>query len=687
MNTPYTTPNALIYRDPWLFVKKHRVLATSVGILVATCTMVYSLAFYHNKYSSDAMVLIKDSAISTSYVLPEQNYAIQTTSSNASNPVLNTMGLLKSESISDALWQYLKTQHPEELQKLHLKTQEDWRAYFAEGRSLLKAKNMPATDMITLEFKWETPEVAKGGLETVLKAFQDTSKNINRAEQESRSKYLANQVVDIEQKLADLRERKSKYKQEMQTINISQESTKLADESIRLASRLNEVEAEASGKEAEFLRYQNMLHLSPENALNGTALGMNTTLNDLQNKLYQLNQQYAELKITLTPKNPKLQEITSQIEAAKENIKSEMTRTLTSSSTKNGKNAVAISDSTRGTIISQMVSARAESIQSYTQAQVMHKRLADIDKLIHDLPNKEQQLANMEEEEKSLSSALDTLRQKQLEAQLKQAETLSNVFIIDKPRLPGSPKFPTKIHLLFIGLLGGILAGMGAAWARYYWGAAMTTGERRQAFRPNPPEVSPEPAVSKPEVRYAINNPPVEPIAPLIFEPVSVSQPQPEPVAIPEPVNSQDDWEWTLNDLYPGKEGTTQEILKQTADLPDWVKPTVSKVSGYSFANDPIEEDTDDSAPVDVFQEMATKHGVVEETVKESAVSTEWTLPSVSTVSTYSPAETLTAPDNTETVTEDVAPVDEVTDNKKKVEINGNLKKRVYEALCASKHS
>jgi uncharacterized protein involved in exopolysaccharide biosynthesis len=452
--------------SPKVFLKillQHRALFIGVALFIWAWMLVYTLFGYHPKYTSQGMLLIRDSAITDRYVLPDQNYAISTTSSSSSSPVLNTMGLLKSQQVSDALWQYFLEKHPDELQKRHIATQLQWEGFFANGKNLIKTKNEPGTDLIQVQLAWTNPIEAKEGLGTVLKALQDTSLDVNRAEQINRKKYLEQQVKQLEDKLNDVRQKKSTYKSEKNISNLVREGDDLATASIDLATRLNQLEAEAQGKEMEYGRYRKMLHLSSESAMTASALGMNDNLNKLHTKYYELSQTYASMKTTLTDKNPRLQALRSQMEQVEKSIQDETGRTL--GQAKNAKSAnsmPAVADIPRSNVINQMVTAQAESIRLHAEAEMIKNRLKQVDTEIQALPTMEQSLNTLEDQERSLSSALSTLRQKQLEAQIKEADTLSNIFIINNPSLPIHASFPGQPTVLLMGFVLGLAGAIAA---------------------------------------------------------------------------------------------------------------------------------------------------------------------------------------------------------------------------------
>ena len=134
-------------------------LMVGVALFIWCWMLVYGLFFYQPAYTTESMVLIKDSAITADYVTAEVGYT--TTSSNAANPVLNTMELLYSATVSDAMWTFFKTKHPEALRRLKIKNRKAWGTYYKDGSDFISAKNKPGTDLILIKFTWSDPKLAK----------------------------------------------------------------------------------------------------------------------------------------------------------------------------------------------------------------------------------------------------------------------------------------------------------------------------------------------------------------------------------------------------------------------------------------------------------------------------------------------------------------------------------------------
>jgi len=447
------------------FISRNLGLIISVSLLVAVWMLVYTFTMFHPKYAAKATVIIKDSAITNRYVEPEQYYAMQTTTSTSSNPVLNTMGILKSEAISVALWDYFNRNHPEELKRLKIKSKQEWDSYYQDGSAFIKAKNQPGTDLIGIQFSWGEPVIAQESLIVVVKAFQDASRDLNKEEQISRTKFLSRQMGDIEAQLLAIRKQKSQYESKNATVSIKRESDDLAGSRMELSNKLAQLQAEAQGKENVVRRYRQMLGMSPEAALRGAALGQNGTMTKLQDELYRLQQLHSFLSASLTDHNPKVREVQAQIDQVKANIMQEKARVMGPFGAEEVDGEV-IADSTRGELIGDMLKAQGEAQDLWAQASVIQRRLAQINADIRQFPTTAIGLANLEQQESTLSTALDHLRQKVMEGKMKEAQTLSNVFVVDAPRLPEHPSFPNRIHLIVISILMALGSGVSLAFIK-----------------------------------------------------------------------------------------------------------------------------------------------------------------------------------------------------------------------------
>ncbi|MDX2086123.1 MAG: GNVR domain-containing protein [Candidatus Melainabacteria bacterium] len=443
---------------------REKFWVAAVSLFVWCFTLGYGLFIHKPSYVSESVVMIKDSAVTARY-LTDAPY--QTTSSSSANPVVNTQGLLRTKSVSDAVYEYFVAHYPSVLQAQKINNAREWAAFFGDGSRFIKSKNIPGSDLIQISFAWPNPEVAQQALSEALKAFQQASLALNRTEQITRGAFLDKKVADIRKRLGEVRAEKSAYMKKHGQVNINWETQEMARQRLELQMRISQTRAFAQGKEAEYRRYQEMVKLSPSESLTATAVGQNATMAKLQDRLYDLTQTHERLSATLTDTNPKVQELQAQINQAKADIETEMKRTLGESGKAPSR---VVADVTGGEVIERMASTYADSSRLKNELNTLQASYNKIEAQAKALPEVQAKLMAYEQEERGLSTALDSLNQKELEAQMKVAETLSNVFIVDPPRTPAKPQFPAQSHVIVLGLLAGLMLGLGAALVKHQVG-------------------------------------------------------------------------------------------------------------------------------------------------------------------------------------------------------------------------
>jgi uncharacterized protein involved in exopolysaccharide biosynthesis len=451
-------------------IQQHSKLALSVMIAIFALTSVYSMTAYKPKYNSAASVVIKNSPMTSSY-LTNETYA--TTTSSLSNPILNTMELLKSDTVARTVWQDVLIKHPTELQKLKLKTLDQWRGRFGDGKSFIKAKNIPGTDVIYLGFNWSDPSIAQEGMAAVLKAFMQASLEQNQSEHHQRFLYLTKQAADLKKRLFAIRENIALFKKTHDIYNLDSSMTTYEQHRSALDQSTRAAGAEAQNYENQLSAYESSLGMSPKRAVAAAALGRSSTLSQMFNKLYELTAERTSLQERYTPEHVKIKQLDSQISQMKKDIQTEtarngLTAKVNPTGDKKVDDASVIADETRGVAVTNMLEVQARFKGAKAQSAQLSRSLAQLESKMRQLPEAEATLMNLKQEETSMSNALDVLEQKALEAKMREMQTLSNVFPLANPSLPGSPQFPNRIQLMILGVAFGALGGIALAYMVYY---------------------------------------------------------------------------------------------------------------------------------------------------------------------------------------------------------------------------
>lgn len=464
--------------------KKHTVLAITlfVGIFVAA----YSLLAYQPQYSANSTVLIKDRAILDKYVTegdapdPSRNITSTTT-----NPLLNTLGLLKTDDIRDTLWTYFYTKHPEELRRLEIRDNEGWNNYFENGTKFIKAKNVAGTDYLNVKFRWSNPTIAKEGLDQILIAFKNAGLRLNQDEERERSLYIEKQADEVRKRLELVRSQISQFQQRSGTVDIDHDKENYAKSRLDLEAALAEVNSDAASKSSEMSQYQKLLGMNANQAVAASALGGNENISKLYQQLYDLQEQHKSLKTRYTDQNPKIIEINQQLKQVQSNIDSETRRTLGSTASaaqlkKVFSNSI-VTDKPRGDAVMSLLQANAESKRLNVKASVLRQYLNNVSSKMDALPAIEKNLADLRDQEDILSDSLKILEQKNLEAKIRETQTISNIFVMEHPTRPTKADFPNQPTLIVLGFLLGAALGVGFVLFRQQMVVAAETSTPRRA--------------------------------------------------------------------------------------------------------------------------------------------------------------------------------------------------------------
>ncbi|MEB3286203.1 MAG: Wzz/FepE/Etk N-terminal domain-containing protein [Vampirovibrionales bacterium] len=458
-------------------INRNKFLIAATTIVISILVGVYSFFVYVPKYSSSASVMVKDSALTAKFLTNDQ---YTTTTAQSSNPVLNTMELLKSELIPEYLWQDLISKSKQAQEEAGVSSLAEWKKYFGDGKRFIKAKNVPGTDVIAMGFQWPSPDIAQKGLRSVLFGFQQASLQQNQSEHHQRYLYLSEQGKELRTQLGEIRQAVAVFKKSHNIYSLDSALSNYEQNRSAIANSSKIASAEAQNYLNQLNAYQKTLGMNSQKAVSAVAVGRSTTLSQLYAKLYELTGEKTALQARYTDEHPKVKELISQVAQTKNDIEAELARNGVSAPSadiaekiakenaerKTAPANTAIGDETRSNAVRDMLEAEARYKGLQAQSAGLKRALSEMDSQMQGIPKAEATLATMRQEEESLSSALEILDEKTLESRMREAQTLSNVFVLAPPSLPSAPAFPSKIQLAVIGIFFGLAAGVGLAYVK-----------------------------------------------------------------------------------------------------------------------------------------------------------------------------------------------------------------------------
>lgn len=435
-------------------ILKDKLLIICIIAITVVWAMIYISTRYKPAYESSARVLIKD-ITKQPFVINNPDAAENNLKplTSAGNPILTQLEIVQSRQIQDMLAKYLQTSHPEVFKKI---TQGG-----ANPKIEVEAKNKTGTDIIDIALKWEDPQIAKELLGVALKEYEQINLNINRKINTQRRKYIDKKVVEVGNKLIDVRNQIKEYKLGTLAISLQDESTELVKQKIAFSSQLENTQALIRDTQGKVRELESKLSMSTKDALNAVALGSyNENLTKLREELNAANQLYANDSVKFADTNPKMVALKAKINQIKRQINSQIELSIGKSARKNGIN---ILDPVREKLVEDLATSQATLKGLRAQKSSLLQSMRRINSVQSHIPAKKYTLDNLEQMERNLSAAYDQLKINQLEARIKEAETVSNISVIDTPDLPVNTTFPAASHILFASVMLGNMLGVFAS--------------------------------------------------------------------------------------------------------------------------------------------------------------------------------------------------------------------------------
>ncbi len=421
--------------------KKDKKLIFSAMLIVLVWSFVYLLFFYKAVYKSTAKIWIKDLATEEFVAsLDTQNQMQPLTA--AGNPILTQIEILKSDQLKRTIVEYKAKQGD----KVGINSID------------IDVKNKPSTDILSITLGDGSPKKAQDTLIAVLEEYDNINLLINRKISTARRKYIEEKLAEIDKKLREKRSEIEKFKSANLAISIDEESRELVAQKIEMSSKLEDIKGSMKNTQSSLRELERQLSLKPKDAIRAVALGTgNQTLNQLRSDLNIAMQQYEFDSAKLADTNPKMVAQKTKIDTINKQIKEQVRLTVGKYTSSHGIN---IYDPVRSELVKDLADYQTRFIGLQAEEKALNGSIQTINLEQSKIPQKKFTLDMLEQEERALSSAYDQLKEKQIEAKIKEAEVMSNVIVVDAPDLPKGPSFPSVFQVLEMAMLLGLMAGL-----------------------------------------------------------------------------------------------------------------------------------------------------------------------------------------------------------------------------------
>jgi uncharacterized protein involved in exopolysaccharide biosynthesis/Mrp family chromosome partitioning ATPase len=442
----------------WKRIKADKWLILLVTLVVSAIGLWGVFSKVTSKYASNARVWMRtDSRVP--YITSLERDNADQPATMAANPILTQLELMTSH--------YVAVEHLKFLKKADPKTAESLNKSTASAESFLKSNfktsNVISTDTVQLTYSADSPKLAQQGLQNILQSYLAFRHEIEYGGKNRQANDIEKRLADTEKRLVRVRERMRAYETSTGTNDLAAESTELVSKRLTTESQIADLNAQIDSARASVRELSSKLPYKNINtAIQAIAIGANgSPLIDLRQKLTEARQQYQFDAVKLAPTNPKMVSQKQKIDELQSQINREMRRTLGKAANGKSGSDLAIYDSTRTKMVSDLLDANVRLRSLSAQKASLSNILGTFRSQELGMPTKRYNLKNLQQEEANLSLAYDALKKQQLESRLKAADTMeSALVVIDPPTLPDQEQFPTRNQLAALTVLLGLLTGL-----------------------------------------------------------------------------------------------------------------------------------------------------------------------------------------------------------------------------------
>ena|GEM_PF-1243366 len=427
------------------------IFLSFIGFVIG---LMYVLTIFKPVYQSTAKVLIKD--------VPQPGIITQMSTFNSlsplarnSNPALTQMEILTSGVLADKVWQEISTKY---------KFKDDPMIGSRLMQKSIKVQNPVGTDIIEVTASWQDPVIAKDIANSFVLSYMNSNIDNSKKSIIQSKESIDYQLADAESNLAAIREKIRYFRQTNSTVDITAETQNVVAQIGDLENRYSDILSSAGSEANKVNALSDQIGIDVKKAIDGIAVGHNPNLLAMGNRLGEAQEELAALSSKYAPTHPAVAALNSKINQIKTEFSGQIKETIGKNFDKND---LFISDPVRTAIMQDLVNSEAAYKGLVAQSNILKSAINSLESKKSMMPNKQYILANLTQQEASWTNIVDTLKAHQVEANIKESEIVSNISMIDAPRIAMFPSFPTRSEVVVLFTLFGFLLGLASSLMMY----------------------------------------------------------------------------------------------------------------------------------------------------------------------------------------------------------------------------
>lgn len=417
------------------------------GLIAGFALFIFYHVFFNTAlYETNGKIYVKNIEKSN-FVANVDGGSTVVSESGYSNPLFNLYEILKSEKVADRVYPIIKEKFPEDLNALGAHSKE---AFYDSYVRLISAVTEPSTDVISIKLMWVNKKHAPIVLYEIIKVFQEENFTIKKAGQQKKREIINEKTVEIAKQLTDVRNKIKNYKINAGISNVEVETENIINARIDLERQANIIDSQVQYNKRRLKEFAGELKLkNAEIALRATGIGTDPYLVKLSQELAVAKQNYSKLRAKFKDAYPDVIAVNNEITQLQYMIDNRKQETTANITVPRG-----IYDGASSEIVTRFAETQAETVSLQAQLNTLRKGINKLKTQEKRLPEAQMGLDDLRKLENTLENAYQSIKEKQLEAKIKESEIIDNIIVIRNPS-NGS----LMVFLIISRLIGFVLSG------------------------------------------------------------------------------------------------------------------------------------------------------------------------------------------------------------------------------------
>lgn len=330
----------------------------------------------------------------------------------------------------------------------------------------LQINQLKQTKILEVVFQNQDPQKVQFVLEKIAETYLAKSLEDRKSDLKEGLKFVDGQLPNLQNRVDGLQTQLQLFRQQYNLVDPEVQSNSLTEQIVDLEQNYFQAQVDLKQANSAYQILQQQLNLSPDQAIAVSYLTESPRYQNLLQQLQDAEIELANQSAIYTEQSPQIQTLTEKRDNVLKLLRQE-TNSLISQQFGNVNDQQRISLSAPSEIRSQLTQdfvLKANEIQVLqAKTRSLQTVLNDLNQRIKQMPVIARKYTDLQRELKVATESLTRFLEAKEKLQLEEAQQTLSWKIIAPPRVSEDPIYPVPLKNIILGLMGGLVLGIAAA--------------------------------------------------------------------------------------------------------------------------------------------------------------------------------------------------------------------------------